>query len=125
MSAPLLWSGKAAVEKTRATDKILARKRKAADQPAVVKAGGVSKYHASTPRAKANIDLLEAKLADGCAVCGTHENVEMHHTEGEHTQKGGHSLRAKAKNLGAAEFAAELARCQPLCKKHHKEMKNK
>ena len=122
MSAPLLWSGKALKRKTA---DMPAAPRKAAEQPAVIKAGGVSKYHAGTPRAKANIAALEAKLAGGCAVCGTHENVEMHHTEGEHGQKGGHSLRAKAKNLGEAEFAAELARCQPLCRKHHRELKHK
>jgi hypothetical protein len=93
-------------------------RRKHDEQPAQITAGGRRAYEKTQPAKKRNIAALEARLAIGCDVCGTHENVEVHHV-GPKSQ-GRTSMRRKAQTMGEEAFATELSSCRVECKAHHR-----
>jgi len=112
---PVLWQGSALKAKTAS---LPMRRRKHAEEPARITAGGRRAYEKTQPAKERNLALLEQALSLGCEFCGTHENVEAHHTSKK--SQGRTSMRRKAQTMGEKAFAAELATCKVLCKTHHR-----
>jgi len=71
---------------------------------------------------QANLATLDLFLSKGCHVCGTHDNLVIHHEET--TRAGGQgrkSTRSDAARYSPTAFKERLRGCRVYCVKHHLE----